>query len=192
MKKKKWIKTDYSDWSLEVKIRLRLFGLSFLKKDNVLVLDAYHGNGIVWQKVCERAPEKNIQVVGIDILPKKSVSVLKGDNRKFLKSMDLNVFDVIDLDAYGIPADQLQILFDRNYHGTIFFTMAAVGFSAVPIKLLEKNGISKEMRKKCPTIFGSRALEYAFNFLALYGVQKCHYYRKDKDKNFHSYFYFTI
>jgi hypothetical protein len=79
--------------------------------------------------IAERS-KKKIKVTGIDKKPLEKVLV--GDNREFLTSLDLSKYNVIDLDAYGSPFDQLDILFDRNYTGCVFFTWCKLGCGAYP------------------------------------------------------------
>jgi len=88
------IKTDNS--YLNTKINLRMNHLP--DKKSIKVLDCFAGRSRIWEKI-KRKSFKNINVVGIDRI--SYGSTLKGDNVKYLKGMDLDKYDIIDLDAYG-------------------------------------------------------------------------------------------
>ena len=150
---------------LDAKVDLRY---GHLPDGDITVLDAFGGFGVVWQAVASKCPSKKILRVGIDKEPRPNC--VQGDNRKLMKGLTLSNFSVIDLDAYGCPYDQLQILFDRKYKGTVFFTMIQTGLRTVPLKLLEVNGISKDMYKQCPTLFGKIGWQLMKEWLAENGV----------------------
>jgi len=76
--------------------------------DPVVVLDAFGGSGKVWQCVQANTERK---IIRLAIDEKNIPGTLKGDNRKFLPTLDLTKFHVIDLDAYGVPYEQLEIIF---------------------------------------------------------------------------------
>lgn len=73
------------------------------------VLDCYGGKGLVWAGV-KQVTKRKIMRLPIDI--KKDMGfALPGHNQIYLESLDLTRFDAIDLDAYGIPYDQLKQVF---------------------------------------------------------------------------------
>lgn len=84
----------------------------------VSVLDCYGGYGVVWGEVKRLTRRGDINRVGIDT--NRRPGMVKGDNRKWLPSVDLSAFNAIDLDAYGVPFAQVKILFRRGYVGTVF------------------------------------------------------------------------
>lgn len=61
------------------------------------VLDAFGGYGRVWEEVQKRRMDCEIHRLGIDTEARPGC--LKGDNRKWLMSLDLSKFDIVDLDA---------------------------------------------------------------------------------------------
>src|SRR5688572_25502525 len=74
------------------------------KAGEVRVLDCYAGQGVIWRAV-ERLTGREIKVLGIDVNKPDELSGFRmpGDNRAYLEIIDLSRFDVVDLDAYGIP-----------------------------------------------------------------------------------------
>src|SRR5688572_9421215 len=97
---------------VEGKIELRVRSLP--DKKVIKVLDAFGGEGILWKAVQRRCPDKEIKVLGID-KNKYSKVQLHADNIKFLMGLNLNEFDIIDLDAWGNPIKQLELIFTKNY-----------------------------------------------------------------------------
>ena len=99
---------------LQLKQSLRAYYTSDLNEVNVL--DCFCGKSEVWEGVpCTK-------YIGIDKEKTKKINY-HGDNRKWLKVLDLSNFNVIDLDAYGIPYSQLEIIFSNKTlkKGTIIF-----------------------------------------------------------------------
>jgi hypothetical protein len=125
------------------KVRLRLNNLP--GKDNLCVLDAYSGDDRNWTKI-KQLSSKKINVIAMDKKDKKNKIYFKGDNIKFLQSIDLSVFDIIDLDAYGIPFTQLDIVLDyfnkkAEHNGCyIFLTFIQTLIGVIPKKLLYSLG----------------------------------------------------
>lgn len=147
-------------------------------KKELLILDAYHAKGEIWDTIIHDIPDKSFNIIGIDTHPYKK-NTLKGDNRKYLTTLSLSTFDVIDLDAYGCPFDQLQILFDRQYTGRVFVTFIQTVMKILPFKLLETYGYSREMIRQCPTLFNSHGLRILKNYLAQQGIKEIAYYAVD-------------
>lgn len=115
---------------------------------------------------------KQIKIFKYCLLTKKQFNQLVGDNLKFLKMLNLNDYDIIDLDAYGIPFKQLEILFKKQYKGTIFITYIQSVFGSINRKLLEIIGYPSAMVKKIPTLFYKNPLGKLENYLYIRGVNK--------------------
>ncbi len=158
-------KTDNS--YLVYKVQLRLSSLP--AKKNIKVLDCFAGQSLIWNSV-QKQSNKNISIIGIDKKP--FGTTLRGNNLKYLQSMDLNRFDVIDLDSYGIPYKQLKLIFDTGYTGTIFITFIQTMYGALPAKMLYEIGYKKEMIDKCSTLFYKNGLDKFKKWLAIQGIKK--------------------
>jgi len=180
------VQTDNS--FLEVKVKLRLDNLP---AGTCNVLDCYAGTGLIWSTIKERisGPGHRINVLGMD--RKKLAGIyLQGDNLKFLASMDISKFNVIDLDAYDVPYLQLKIIFSRKLHKevVIFVTFIQSVYGRLPTDMLEELGYSPTMIRKCPSIFFRNGFEKFKQFLAIHGIEQIRYYSHDQ-KN---YLCFTI
>lgn len=101
--------TDNSYFDAKIKLRIdHLPNKKFLS-----VLDLFGGDGLIWNEIIKQSG-KDITVLRMDIKLDKPGVYLKGDNLKFLKVMDLNQFDIIDVDAYGVPYAQLKEIFRKK------------------------------------------------------------------------------
>lgn len=151
---------------LGAKVALRV---DHLPEGPVTILDAYGGYGIVWDAVKAATHRTDLTRVGID--KEKRAGTVTGDNRKWLKGLNLSLYQVIDLDAYGVPFDQIKILFEYGYKGTVFFTFIQSVLGMIPSTLIRANGISREAQGLCPTLFGQIGWQLWLDWLANNGVK---------------------
>jgi hypothetical protein len=160
---------DTKGFSLKVSIRRHVVK----KMQNISVLDCYSGHGWIWKEV--KKTNNNITTTQIDTRDDKSGIYLKGDNSKFLGGMDLSTFNVVDLDSYGVPVEQLAILFDRNYKGVVFFTFIQSNRGRLPNQMLFNIGYTPEMVKKIPTLFNKNGFDKFYKWLFLNGICEINY-----------------
>ena len=179
------IQTDNS--YLEEKVQLRLDTVNLIDKQVINVLECYAGDGYIWSEIRLRT-KKEINVLRIDQKPDKKGIYLKGENIKYIKSMDFSQFDIVDLDAYGIPFAQLQIVFERKFKGYVHVTAIQSGKGALPYALFEANGIPARMYKKSPLLFSKHLIQKLGHYLHENGVEKITGFFIDR-KN---YFYFFV
>ena len=177
------MKTDNS--YLKYKALLRLETINLIPKKSIKVLECYSGEGIIWKEV-KMASKKQISILQIEKQKGKNKFAIYGDNIKVMKSIDLNAFDIIDLDAYGIPYEQLKIIFQNKYKGIVHVTAIQSGMGKLPNGLIKELGYSEKMIKNIPTLFNRNGLDKLKNYLYLHGVKYIEGYFIDK-KN---YFYF--
>lgn len=178
-------KTDNSH--TEDKVMLRLETVELIKKDEVNVLEAYAGSGIIWKQVQART-KKKINILKIEMKDNKKGVYLKGDNSKFIPLFDYSIYDIIDFDAYGVPYFQLKTVFLKEFKGFVHVTFIQSGMGSMPNGLLEDLGYTKEMIKKCRTLFSKNGMQKMCSFLANNGVKKITGHFIDR-KN---YFYFNL
>ena len=174
------MKTDNSHF--EEKVRLRIDHLP--EKPEILVLDCFAGTGKLWNEVKKRTG-KDIKVLSIEKESGKNPLALVGSNLKYLNSIDLNKFDLIDLDAYGVPYKQLSILFAKDYRGGVFVTMIQSGMGQLPNGMIQEFGYSKAMIEKIPSLFNHEGLEKLKNYLYLHGVKQVTGYFIDRKNYFY-------
>jgi hypothetical protein len=140
------------------------------QRDKLYVLDCYAGNEYIWKGV-KRLTGRNITTLPIDIRMDIGFH-LPGDNRSYLQSIDLDKYDVIDLDAYGVPYDQLEIVFARDYKGAVFITFVQSIHGSLPYGLLEQIGYSRDMISKISTLFYRNGWDHFKQYLAKKGVSR--------------------
>jgi len=169
------IKTDNS--YLNSKINLRVNHLP--DQQSIKVLDCFAGRSRIWKEIKKKS-NKNINVVGIDRI--SYGSTLKGDNVKYLKGMNLDKYDIIDLDAYGVPFKQLEIIFKKKYKGILFITFVQSIFGRLPVRMIEKIGYTRKMIKKCPTLFNRNGIEKFKQYLAINGIKRIIIINKNNKK----------
>jgi tRNA G26 N,N-dimethylase Trm1 len=158
------------------KIQIRENNLPNKKELNVL--DVYHGAGEIWNTIKKRNKDKNIKVFGMDKLKYENEKMsVKGDSVRYLKSIDLNKFDIIDIDCYGIPYNAIQALFDRNIKKKIIF-YTFIKQRAINHKMLEQLGYTETMLKKCHALFMQNGYVKFKNYLGLHNVNEIKYYHK--------------
>lgn len=170
------------------KIALRINNLP--QDDPVRVLDCYAGHGILWKAVKYKTG-RDIKVLSIEkkTLPNLEL-YLHGDNLKFLKGMDLAKFDVIDLDSYGCPFDQLDYILSSGVKGRkIFVTFIQSVMGRLPNNLFKKIGITDKMIEKCPTLLCKEGYKKLFSYLESIGIEKINLRQSASGR--YNYFCFT-
>jgi hypothetical protein len=132
--------------NLTSKINLRLEVLKLVENPNIL--DCFHGNGILW-KLIENKLNKKLTITGIEKIKDKGDSDFYGDCMKFLPNLDLSVYNIIDLDSYGVKSlEILDILINKKYKGYIILTVIVSGYGSVGKFILTKIGYTPNDLKK--------------------------------------------
>ena len=140
-------------------------------KDGDIILDCYHGEGIIWNEI---EKNKSIDIIGIEKEKGKGFGCMYGRCEKIIPSLNLGAFSIIDFDAWGSPFQAMIVCFKNKTlkKGTkIFYTFIQTGFCAVEIKLLAYIGISKAMYKKCPTLYRNLGFTAFKEFLYQNGIK---------------------
>lgn len=170
--------TDNSFFEEKVAIRIK----HLPDKENISVLDCFAGKSCLWKEVGKRT-NKKIEYVGIEKEKQKNYKCICGDNLKVIPILDLSQFDIIDVDAYGVPNKQMILISKAGYKGTVFFTSILVGFRSQPHDVLLANGISKESARKCVSIYVSHYREMFLYFLStLFSSHVIRYIEPHRDK----------
>ena len=159
------VRTDNSYLGDKIALRLSMIPV----KNTLRVIDAYSGAGTIWKNIQKKYSGK-ILITKIDQEQKDDSFVFIGDNVKYLTSLNLDKYDVIDLDAYGVPYEQLKIIFERSFRGTVFVTYIQSFAGRLNDGLLEDLGYTKKMIDKCPTLFGKNGLVKLTHWLSLHGI----------------------
>lgn len=176
------IKTDNA--SVSDKVYLRKLATKGMK--NLRVLDLFAGDNILWG--------------GFDTEKYYGVEKVKGkgknlfaDNLKVIASLDLSQFNVIDVDSYGIPFNQICELYKNSslQDGTVIvYTCITNKMSSLNKECIEMFGLSK-MYKKSKVLFNGLARELFYAMLERFGVKEVFYYQI-KESFLKDYGYFTV
>lgn len=158
------IKTNNS--FLESKIKLRKEAIEGL--GNITVLECFRGESLMWGEI-KKESKKKIKILSVDNQQYSGI-YLKGDNVKFMETMNLKNFDVIDLDAYGVPYKQLEIIFSKKIKSIIIVTFIQTMQGNLPTGLLKKLGYTDTMLKKNRAIFCKNGYEKFKSYLYLNGI----------------------
>jgi len=161
--------TKVNNSFLKDKIALRM---NHLPAGDLRVLDCFSGSGLIWQAIIKACPERSIKVLPIDERDYDGAFRLPGDNRRYLQELDLSRFNVIDLDAYGVPVDQVNTVIDRGFAGVVFVTFIQSLYGIMPYNVFTPIGFSETQVKKCPTLFSERGWQYFREYLAARGVTR--------------------
>jgi len=166
---------------LAEKIKLRLNNLPDKKEINVL--DMFSGNGLIWKRIKKQSQSK-INVLRMEKKKDAQGVYLRGDNRKYIINYDQ--FDLIDLDAYGVPHKQLEKIFKQSKKELgIFITFIQIVYGQLPFGFLEEIGYSRAMIKKIPNLFMKNGQQKLLNFLTVKGVRNVKiYYNQSRRKNY--------
>lgn len=154
------------------KVKLRIDNLPDV--DPVRVLDMYAGYGRIWNYI-RKTTGRDIEVLSIEKRKIPGKIYLCGDNLKY--NLDYNLFDVIDVDAYGVPFAQIERIMKALRKQTIFFvTFIPSQWGALPRQMLNVLGYSPQMIKKIPTLFYRNSQEKFLRYLAHRGVRRVKLY----------------
>lgn len=104
-------KKDNHPAALAAKIEIRRNVLTEMGKD-AAVLDLYCGRGAMYRSVWKDAAT----YAGCDLRPWEPTDPPRfvADNQRLLRSLDLSRYNVFDLDAYGSPWPQMEVLLHRR------------------------------------------------------------------------------
>jgi len=178
------VQTDNSNLSIKIKLRNE----NLPSKKIINVLDVFSGEGEIWREIKKLNFLKTINVTRIDKRKKLQGMYLIGENVKFLATIDLSKYDVIDFDSYGFPDKQIEVCCKRIPIGTIlFFTVIQSLYGDLPYNLLMASGISKRMYQKIPSIFNTnKADKIVFNYLWCKGLRNViiYYGKNDNRKRY--------
>ena len=105
------VKTNNHPAAAKAKAELRRLVLDEVGADRAAVFDAFAGDGKMFEAVWSRAA----QYTGCDLVwYRDQRTAFVADNRRVLRAIALDRFNIFDLDAYGSPWEQALIVADRR------------------------------------------------------------------------------
>lgn len=152
------------------KVRLRVDMIEHLASPRVL--DVFGGHGVTWAAAA-RISGKVVRRTAIDNRLDLDTPHLHGDNTKVLKGLNLTGYDVIDLDAYGIPAALIrEVIVEKKFRGIVFVTAIQTMHGGMPAIISRDLGLPPSITKACPSLVARRGWEFLKAWLASLGVQE--------------------
>jgi len=123
---------------------LRIDAVDLTGREDCRVLDCFAGTGALWRAVRQERPLIDVDHIEID----RAVAVggaMIGDNLNVMAGLDLDVYDVIDLDAFGWPDKQLALIAERRAGRLPVVTATCCGqlYTAVPRLVTDAVGIPR-------------------------------------------------
>ncbi len=132
------IKQDNTNLNKKVNLRIK-----YLNKNKVYnVLDCFHGEGLIWKNIIQKG--YNINLYSIDLT---SSATIKGNNKNILRNIDVNDYDIIDLDDYGVPYEQFEIISKKIKKDIIIFFTCCFIRKNVTRKLMKYYTENKNIQK---------------------------------------------
>lgn len=161
------VRTDNSYLGDKIALRLSMIP----QKENLMVIDAFAGTGTIWKNIQKKYKGK-IHITKIDYEQKDNGFIFLGDNIKFLMSLPLDKYDVVDLDAYGVPYQQLKVILERGFRGVVFVTFIQSFVGRLNDGFLCDLGYTKTMIDKCPSLFCKDGQIKLERWLSLHGIKR--------------------
>ena len=153
------------------KVALRVKAIQGL--DNVSVLDLFAGDNLIWREI------PVARYYGIEAEKSKGNN-LHIDNRKVIPLLDLSQFNVIDCDAYGMPYEQIQLLFSNPtlQSGTvIIYTCISGVLNRLSVRMIQDYGIADQY-KRSRVLYNRYSADMFHGMLYHHGVKKVTRYKK--------------
>ena len=178
------IRTDNFD--ILSKINLRREATENIKDGKIKVLDLFAGENKLW---------KNFQkekYFGVEKEKGKGKN-LYGDNIKIIPTLDLSQFNVIDCDSYGIPYEQIFLIFKNKTlckNTVVLYTCITNRMSNMSKLCIQRNNLDK-IYKKTRTIMNGKSIAYFYNLLIENGINVVREY-EIKSNFIKKYGYFII
>lgn len=135
-------------------------------KASVVVAALYHGQGECWKGI-------EATVIGVD--KKKLRGTWQTTALDFIRGcVDWRAYDIVDLDAYGMPAQEMKECCARLPVGKVMiFTACLSNMGQLPFGILKDEGFSPAQLKVAPIFCsqGAGGLTAVRNCLARWGVK---------------------
>lgn len=158
-------RTQTDNANIDSKIHLRMMAIEGLEKINVL--DCFAGENRIWSRI------PHDSYYGIETKKGKGKKNLFADNLRVIPSLDLSKYNVIDIDSYGLPLDQILAIHKNKtlIPGTvIIYTMITSKISAAHKSISKAYGADK-MYAECPCLFEPYLHDMAYGIMYNLGIK---------------------
>lgn len=177
-------KTDNHYTADKIALRIKSINWDKFHEKRIKVLDCFGGRGVLWGAI-KKKTGADIDRHAIDKRNDITDFHFHGDNVKVMMGIDLAEYDIIDIDAYGIPAEQLSLVFKSGFKGDCFVTAIQTMNGAIPNVISRDLNFPDEINKKAPSLLSRRGWQYFKEWLALNGVSEITHRSKDRKHYLH-------
>lgn len=163
------------------KIKLREKLINDIKWD-IFVLDCYWWEWVIWSNIWQK---RKVVRIWIDKKKYNNWHNLIWDNLKVLPTLDLNKFNVIDLDAYWYPDRQLELVINKWYKWIVFCTFISWMWAMwwLTKNIFNKIWYNYKDVSKIKTLFSKDYIEKTKWYLYSLWIRKIYFYLKGEQKN---------
>lgn len=149
------------------KIAIRREAVKGLKE--IKVLDCFHAKGELWNRMTSYRTINDLLGIEKNKHLKSVNKVVYGNNLQVMSKIDIDHYNVIDLDAYGSPLEQMEIVFKRAKKPKIvIYTFCFSGLSGIPNIMV----VDKRITERCKTILNSYFDDMFSYYLHRHGVKE--------------------
>jgi len=163
------LRTDNSH--LWLKVRLRAEELDRIAKPQITVVSAYSGEGLLWREVARVRPDIDLVITKIDKRKVNVPGLIFGDNRRILPGLNLDGYDLIDLDAYGWPHEQLRICAENAPNVPVVTTIISFPRGRVPHDVLRGCGVPTDWEVTAPFLMQKQRWDWWDGYCAHLGYR---------------------
>lgn len=159
------------------KLALRMVAVDALLargEKEVRVLDCFAGEGALW-RLLKGEYGGCIKPVGIDKAWKRGAQYL-GDNRRYLRRLAIGDYNLIDVDAYGVPYEQMKIIASQHYQGLVIGTFIQCVYGGLPYAMLNDLGYPRRMVRRITKLFFRNGWRKWSAYLRLLDYEEVHVY----------------
>jgi hypothetical protein len=188
------IGTDTTTENTFIADKVHLRNLFMPGGEVVNVLDAFSADGLIWKALVKMNPRTDFRIARIDQARNKKGFYVRSENMRFLRSTDLDAYDVIDLDHYGIPFHQLELVLQHHFlHKVVVFaSLNLVGIMPLHIRMLELLGYSRNMIDTSRYLCSTNVEKKILGYLNMRGVKEVNKISFNNKTGYHLYLHFTI
>lgn len=171
--------TQNDNTNHEAKINLRKEAIDSFPKSRktINVLDVFSGNFRQWGEL--KKYRAGLSITRIDKRKGLKGVYICADSMKALASLDINKYDIIDIDAYGSPLPELLYIMQnkkKESHPVIILTWINVRGMVCDKALLKLWGITDGMLAHKPA-FTMPLIDLIVNALSTLGIKKVRFIR---------------
>ena len=157
---------------LRNKIELRINHIP--EKAVIKVLDCFAGRSEIWRRI-KAITGKKIVYIPVEKTAYDFGAYFHENSLKTLENIDIHKFDVIDIDAYGVPFAHVNLILKKKFKGVVFVTFIQSVKGEMPADLLMAAGFSVNQIDICGAMLWKSGWNYFLEYLAMNGIKEVYH-----------------